>query len=261
MSASNAKSKEFVHSWVVCDAVWMPKEGKYLCSRTCLVAHNVTVNAAERLPVCRRPSGELEPPHLPTSTATPTPPLLLAEKMLPAPAAAADAASADAAPDSGGADTSGVSSAATTATAAAAATAGAFAADSAPALAPASAVFGSTRDATATSAADTVPVDGATLPPPAPASAEADPTESTSRVGATSAVRTAATMAAALAAAGFGAGGGDGGCCFWRAIAVTTTLAVPGDVRVRVRVNPDHNPRRPRRRCLGWPSLMMSHHH
>ena len=34
MSASNAKSKEFVHSWVVCDAVWMPKEGKYLCSRT-----------------------------------------------------------------------------------------------------------------------------------------------------------------------------------------------------------------------------------
>jgi len=157
--------KEFVHSWVVCDAVWMPKEGKYLCSRTCLVAHNVTANAAERLPVCRRPSDELEPPHLPTSTATPTPPPLLAEQMLPAPAAAADAASADAAPDSG-ADTSGVSSAAITATAAAAATAGAFAADSATALAPASAVLGSTQDATAASAADTVPVDGAPPPPP-----------------------------------------------------------------------------------------------
>ena len=55
--------KLLVHSWVVCDMVWMPEEGEYFCGKPCLEAYNASgVRSEGALPLRQRVDSPVEPP-------------------------------------------------------------------------------------------------------------------------------------------------------------------------------------------------------
>ena len=58
-----AQCKAPVHSYVICEKVWMPIEGVYFCGKVCLEAYNGSgVRREGALPLRQRVDSPVEPP-------------------------------------------------------------------------------------------------------------------------------------------------------------------------------------------------------